>query len=149
MRLFSCKLAATNPGFSLNPHRKREINYIIRPSGIGCTWKKPSPNLVQSKVEAWVLMIPLCARVWIRVRLQQRVTACLATSTVLPVLHVLGTLTFCGGGRTIGERFCFKVTGSRHTRVRSSAELWRFPDLANELQNWSFLRLRSRSPLLC
>ena len=48
-------------------------------------------NLLPEVVEDWVLMKPPVLKWWNRVRLQQRVTACLVISTVLAVPHVLVT----------------------------------------------------------
>ena len=66
MRLFSCKLAATNFGIILSPHSEREMKYSICQSWSGYIRKKTSPNLLLLVVEDWALVS--------RVLLQQRVT---------------------------------------------------------------------------
>ena len=56
----------------------------------GCKWQKISLDLLPSGVEEWVLVTPSYMKRWSRVRLLQRVTACLSILTVQTVLHVLG-----------------------------------------------------------
>ena len=44
--LLNCKLAATNFGVNLSPHRKREMKCILQENG--CMWKKNQPESVVS-----------------------------------------------------------------------------------------------------
>ena len=73
--------------------RESEI-YLLSPHGIRETKRYLSQELqwvwkMLQVVEDWVLITPPSWKWWSRVRLLQRVTACLSISTVLTVLHLL------------------------------------------------------------
>ena len=127
MRLFSCKLAATNFGIILSPHSKREMKYSICQSWSGCIRKKTSPNLLLLVVEDWALVS--------RVLLQQRVTELLfhpnssVSTTCLQKFQCS-----CGGAQTIGQAFCFEETVDEKLEFEAWPNCRNFSDLANELQ---------------
>ena len=77
--LINCKLAATIFGVILSPH------VYARWSISFARWK----NTLLQVVEEWVQMSPPQLKSLCRVRLQQRVTACLSISAVLTELRVL------------------------------------------------------------
>ena len=127
------------------------MRYFIRQSWSGCMWMQISLNLLLLVVEERVLMIPPSVQGWNRVRLLQRLTACISISTVHSVLHVLGDLQATPKSSNVpleGVERSVKISASKIEEARKlEFETW--PNFGNFLiwrMNFSEVSSGARRP---